>query len=134
MEAARRDIPEPLFGIEGDGAAIVVLYAEQQTLMPPRTGFGRIEQVTRDAAAVEPRQQVDLLQLDIAVARGIEFGPVEQGVADRGIVDFRQPGPRACLNEPGEIGRRVLRFAMRDQRIARNHSGEGFEEGGVGDQ
>ena len=83
---------------------------------------------------MEARQQVDLLQFDIAFAGRLEFWRGQQCVTHRRTVRFRKPRARAMRQSLGEIGRGMLRFAMRDQRVAVDHAGEGFEKGRIGDQ
>ena len=64
----------------------------------------------------------------------LEFGRGQQCVAHRRTVRFRKPRARAMRQPLDEIGRGMLRFAMRDQRVAVDHAGEGFEKGRIGDQ
>src|SRR5687768_4295357 len=70
LEAAFADLLEAVAGVEGQGARIAGVHAEQQAAGAARARFGDrlLHQLAADAAAVEAREQVDALELEVVLA------------------------------------------------------------------
>src|SRR3546814_9360034 len=93
-------------------------------------GNGPLHQRGAKAGAVEARQRIDALELDIALRRGGEIGFGNQRETDRRAARQRlgEPRSRAC-RKMVPIGRRaMLRGAMAEDSRAVVDAGEGFEE------
>src|SRR3546814_19486792 len=67
VEPARADVGETLLAIEGERPIIAGIDAEEQAAMTLGRGNGPLHQRGAKAGAVEARQRIDALELDITL-------------------------------------------------------------------
>src|SRR3546814_1242133 len=95
VEPARADVGETLLAIEGERPIIAGIDAEEQAAMTLGRGNGPLHQRGAKAGAVEARQRIDALELDIALRRGGEIGFGNQRETDRRAARQRLGEPRS---------------------------------------
>ncbi len=153
LEGTGAGFDETVAAIEGDGAGVAGVGAEQEAVAAKGVGVGDggVKQGLRGAEAffanaklvhdgcgAEAGEEVDALEFDVGGqdVEGGELGSAKHGVTDGSAAGDRGESDAGCgIGEVGLVGGGDVVFgAVRDDVRAGEHPGEGFEEGGRADE
>jgi hypothetical protein len=141
LEGAGSDLDEAILAVEGDGAEVVGMNAEEKAfgLLAAGVGDSELHHPASGAAAVEFGEEIDAPELEVTrlcEASG-EVGCGEHGVADGcgSGGNFSEPCSSLGFFEVGEVGvRDVVLRAVGKEGVAGDEASEGLEQGCCGDE